>query len=149
MKRLPLLINTILFIAICMLLSYWAMQMFKPKPRPIAAPAGVEVVAPATGQWGNFFGVNAVHENAPSSYQLKGVIVAAKEKDSAAIIAVEGKPTYAIGIGKELSSGVKLQEVHTTHIVVSENGIPKRIDLPQNSLESPNIIKAISPSTQK
>jgi general secretion pathway protein C len=142
MKRLPLIINTILFIAICMLLSYWALQIFKPKPRPIAAPAAAEVVEPAVGQMGNFFGVSAAQENAPSNYQLKGVIVAAKEKDSAAIIVVEGKPTYAIGIGKELSPGVKLQEVHATHIVVSENGIPKRIDLPQNSLESPNIIKS-------
>lgn len=149
MKRLPLIINIVLFVALCVLTSYWVLQIFKPKPRPIVAPMSAEVLEPAMGQWGNLFGVNTVIENAPSNYQLKGVIVAAKAKDSAAIIVVEGKPTYSIGIGKELSPGVQLQEVHTTHIIVSENGIPKQIDLPQNSVNTDGIIPGVLPMKKK
>ncbi len=130
MKRLPLMINILLFALLCMVLSYWGLQIFKPKIRPIQAPVSVESYEPSVGQWGNMFGQSAVAEAAPSSYQLKGVIVARHPRDSVAIIMVEGKPNFTIGIGKELMPGVKLQEVHSDHVVVSESGNTRRIELP-------------------
>ncbi|WP_395012258.1 type II secretion system protein N [Undibacterium sp.] len=130
MKRLPLIINVILFAMLCMLLSFWGLQIFKPKIRPMQAPVSVDSYEPSVGQWGNLFGQSAVAEAAPSSYQLKGIIVAPQTRDSVAIIMVEGKPNFTIGIGKELLPGVKLQEVHRDHVIVSESGITRRIDLP-------------------
>lgn len=130
MKRLPMLATVVSFALLCAVISYWGLQIFKPKIRPIAAPVMTASYEPAVGQWGSLFGQSAVAEIAPSNYQLKGVIVAAKAKDSAAIIAVEGKPTMTIGVGKELLNGVSLSEVHRDHIVVSEAGISRRIDLP-------------------
>jgi general secretion pathway protein C len=130
MKRLPMLATVVSFALLCAVLSYWGLQIFKPKIRPITAPVMTASYEPAVGQWGSLFGQSAVAETAPSNYQLKGVIVAARAKDSAAIIAVEGKPTMTIGVGKELLNGVTLSEVHRDHILVSENGISRRIDLP-------------------
>ncbi|MBC3872257.1 type II secretion system protein N [Undibacterium flavidum] len=130
MKRLPLIINIILFALVCMLLSYWGLQIFKPTIRPIQAPVSVNSYEPNVGQWGNVFGVAARTEVAPSSYQLKGVIVAPRAKDSVAIIVIEGKPNFTIGTGKELIPGVSLKEVHADHVIVSESGIARRIDLP-------------------
>jgi general secretion pathway protein C len=130
MKRLPLIINVILFAMLCMVLSFWGLQIFKPKIRPMQAPVSVESYEPSVGQWGNLFGRSAVAEVAPSNYQLKGIIVAPHARDSVAIIMVEGKPNFTIGIGKELLPGVKLQEVHRDHVIVSESGITRRIDLP-------------------
>lgn len=130
MKRLPLIINVILFAMLCMVLSFWGLQIFKPKIRPMQAPVSVDSYEPSVGQWGNLFGQAAVAEAAPSSYQLKGIIVAPQSRDSVAIIMVEGKPNFTIGIGKELLPGVKLQEVHRDHVIVSESGITRRIDLP-------------------
>lgn len=95
------------------------------------------------GQWGALFGQSAIATAAPSNYQLKGVIVANDERDSVAIIFVEGKPTYAIGIGKELSSNVKLQEVHSDHVIINESGIPKRVDLPHGISPSVGITPAV------
>lgn len=132
MKRLPLFINLCLFAVLCAVLSFWGLHIFKPKIRPIAAPVMAETFEPAVGQWGSWFGQAAVAEAAPSNYQLRGVIVAKREKDSAAIIAVDGRPTLIIGIGKELSPGVVLQEVHADHVMVIEAGAPRRIDLPPN-----------------
>lgn len=130
MKRLPLIINIILFAMLCAVLSFWGLQIFKPKIRPMQAPVSVDSYEPSVGQWGNLFGQSAVAEAAPSSYQLKGIIVAPQSRDSVAIIMVEGKPNFTIGIGKELLPGVKLQEVHRDHVIVSESGITRRIDLP-------------------
>jgi general secretion pathway protein C len=130
MKRLPLIINVILFAMLCAMLSFWGLQIFKPKIRPMQAPVSVDSYEPSVGQWGNLFGQSAVAEAAPSSYQLKGIIVAPQSRDSVAIITVEGRPNFTIGIGKELLPGVKLQEVHRDHVIVSESGITRRIDLP-------------------
>jgi general secretion pathway protein C len=130
MKRLPMLATVASFALLCAVLSYWGLQIFKPKIRPIAAPVMTASYEPAVGQWGSLFGQSAIAEAASSNYQLKGVIVAAHAKDSAAIIAVDGKPTMTIGVGKELSNGVTLSEVHRDHIMVSEAGIGRRIDLP-------------------
>ncbi|MBR7798415.1 type II secretion system protein N [Undibacterium fentianense] len=129
-KRLPIILNIILFGLLCAVLSFWGLQIFKPKIRPIQAPVVVDSFEPAVGQWGSMFGLSAVAESAPSSYQLKGVIVAAKPADSVAIIVVDGKPNFAVKIGKELMPGVKLEEVHASYVMVSESGVPRRIDLP-------------------
>lgn len=132
MKRLPIFINVILFALLCMVISFWAIQIFQPKLRPVVAPVIADSFEPAVGQWGAVFGLAPVASTAPSNYQLKGVIVAGRASDSAAIIVSEGKPPMSIGIGKELASNVTLQEVHPDHIIVSEAGMPKRIDLPQS-----------------
>lgn len=131
MKRLPLIVNLLLTLALCSVLAFWGLRLFTPKLRPVAAPVSVASYEPGVGQWGTLFGQSAVAEAAPSSYQVKGVIVAPRAHDSAAIIVVEGKPTFTIGVGKSLSPGVVLSEVHADHVIVTESGLPRRIDLPQ------------------
>ena len=130
MKRLPLLINVVLFAMLCMVLTYWGMKIFKPTIRPIQAPVTVDNYEPSVGQWGDLFGQSAVAQTAPSSYQLKGVIVSPRNRDSVAIIVIEGQPSFTIGIGKEFTPGVTLREVHADHVIVSEAGVSRRIDLP-------------------
>lgn len=130
MKRLPMIINIILFSMLCVVVTYWGLQIFKPASRPIQAPVSVDGYQPSVGQWGDLFGLSATAQAAPSSYQLKGVIVAANPKDSVAIIVVEGQPNFTVGIGKELMPNVQLQEVHADHVIVNESGIPRRVDLP-------------------
>ena len=131
MKRLPLLMSFVMFVFLCMSLTYWGMQVFKPKVRSVNAPVNTNTVEPGEGQWGALFGSNPLAEATVSNYQLKGVVVAPHALDSAAILSADGKPSQTIAVGKELSPGVILQEVHTTHIVISEAGVVKRVDLPQ------------------
>jgi general secretion pathway protein C len=131
MKRLPLLMSFFLFILFCMSLSYWGMQAIKPKVRSVNAPVSANSFEPGEGQWGSFFGRNPLIEAAVSNYQLKGVVVAVRATDSAAILSADGKPSQTIAVGKELSPGVVLTEVHETHIVIKEAGAIKRVDLPQ------------------
>lgn len=130
MKRLPILVNVVLFAALCAVLAFWGMRFFAPMLRPVAAPTVAASYEPAVGQWGSLFGQAAVVEAGPSNYQVKGVIVAPRVADSAAIIVLDGKPNFILGVGKELSPGVKLKEVHRDHIIVEESGMQRRIDVP-------------------
>lgn len=130
MKRLPLLVNILLFVFLCAVIAFWGMRFFAPKPRPQIAPVSSVTYEPGVGQWGTLFGQAPVVEAGPSAYLVKGVIVAPKASDSSAIVFVEGKPTFILGIGKELSPGVVLREVHSDHIIVAESGMPRRIDVP-------------------
>ncbi len=38
MKRWPLLVSFVLFIALCVSATYWGMQLYKPPVRAVAAP---------------------------------------------------------------------------------------------------------------
>ena len=130
MKRLPLVMSFVMFILFCMSLSYWGMQVFKPKVRSVNAPVNTSTFEPGEGQWGSLFGRNPLVEAAVSNYQLKGVVMAGRSFDSAAILSADGKPSQTIAVGKELSQGVILKEVHETYIVISESGQIKRVELP-------------------
>src|SRR3569833_3447979 len=130
MKRWPTLASFILFIALCASIAYWAMQLFKPPTRPVAAPpAAAQPAANIDAAAGLFGGRSSVA--VASNYQLRGVVVSGAEDESIAILAAEGKPAQAIRANMEVAPGVTVKEVHRGYIVLSENGVSKRVELPQ------------------
>lgn len=132
MKRWPLAATFVLFIALCISAAYWAMQWFKPPPRPVAAPQqvaqqpGVRLDAAAS----LFGGSKAV--TAAGNFQLKGVVVADRMDESVAILSVDGKPAQSVRLNAEVTPGVEVAEVQTNYILLSENGSVRRVDLPEN-----------------
>jgi general secretion pathway protein C len=134
MKRISLILSFVLFIALCVTMSFWVLQFIKPEARKIAAPPATKPVADVESVAGLFGGALAVNAN----YQLKGIVLANPANQSGAIIAVDGKPTQAYRIDAEISPGVKLSEVHSTYILILDNGVSKRVELPQD-FKSPGI----------
>jgi general secretion pathway protein C len=132
MKRLPLVADFILFITLCASLAYWGMQFFKPQSRPVgpppqmAAPSGPRIEAAA-----GLFGGRPAGNVVASNFALKGVIAAGP--NGVAILAADGKPAQAIGVGMEAEPGVTLKEVHATYVLLNEGGVIKRVDLPENA----------------
>ncbi|SDG96247.1 MULTISPECIES: type II secretion system protein N [unclassified Duganella] len=131
MKRLPLIVTVLAVVLLSASLAYWGLQLFKPPQRAITAPPppppmGVNLDA-AKSLFGGQVTVAVV-----SNYQLKGV-VAARGNDSAAIISVDTQPALAIAIGKEVVPGVTVKEVHARHVIISEGGVNKRLDLPSDA----------------
>src|ERR1035437_3652375 len=97
MKRWPLLATFILFIALCASAAYWAMQLFKPAVRPVAAtPKTAKIDYSLDAATGLFGGRKMAALAVASNYALKGVVVARNPRESIAILATDGKPAQAI-----------------------------------------------------
>jgi len=134
MKRLPLLCSVIAFALLCVTVSFWGLRIFKPQNRSVAAPAQQSNIEPGSGQWGSLFGAAPSSQIATSNYQLKGVIIAKRPAESLAIVSANGKPAQSVAIEQQIAAGVVLKEVHEQYVLMSENGVIRRIDLPQNAM---------------
>lgn len=129
-KRLPLLISFILFIVLSASATYWGMHLFKPKPRPVVAPPPppqpdipIEVAA-------GLFGGKLVAQTV-ANFQLKGVIASASGRGGTVVVAVDGKPLRAYGVGDEIMPGVKVEAIYPKYVQIADNGVSKRINLPE------------------
>jgi len=131
MKRWPLVATFVLFIAVCISAAYWAMQLFKPPLRPVAAPPQTVQSAPRLDAAAALFGGRPTIA-AASNFQLKGVIVASHAADSVALLAVGGKPAQAVKTNTEVAPGVKVREVQPRYVLLSEGGVEKRVELPED-----------------
>lgn len=133
MKRLPLVVSFLLFIALCASIAYWAMQLFKPPLRPVAAPpqtAQAEVRPEAAAA---LFGGRAEKAAVASNYQLKGVIFSGSPRDSVAILSADGKPAQAVRVDMEVAPGVTVKEVHREYVLLLDGGATKRVELPESA----------------
>ena len=132
MKRWPHIITFVLFIALCASAAYWAMQLFNPPLRAVAAPPQATQPAPNLNAAAGLFGG---HANAvlASNFQLKGVVVAGNPAESVAILATNGKSPQAIRINAEVVPGVTVKEVNRGYVLLSEGGVIKRVELPENA----------------
>jgi general secretion pathway protein C len=128
MKRLPVLLSFIAVLALSASLAYWAMQLFQPPQRMIApAPPPSAPEARLEAAAGLFGGQQAAI--VASNYQLTGVVAAGDGRRSAAIMVINGKPSQAVPVGRDIVPGVELLEVHPKHVLLSEGGSLKRIEL--------------------
>jgi len=134
MKRLPLITRFILFIALCMSLAYWGMQLFNPPMRAVAAPPASQIIQPAP-KLEAAAGLLGGHSNAvvASNFQLKGVVVASNPMKSVAILAANGKPAQAVRTNAEVLPGVTLKEVNRRFVLLVESGVIKRVELPEDA----------------
>jgi len=131
MKRWPLVATFVLFIAACISAAYWAMQLFKPPLRPVAAPPQTVQIAPRLDAAAALFGGRPTIAVA-SNFQLKGVVVAGNAAESIAILAAGGKPAQVVKTNEEVAPGVKVTEVHPRYVLLSEGGVVKRVELPED-----------------
>lgn len=135
----------LLFVILCASLAYWGMQLFKPAERPVAplpqsAHNRVNVEAAA-----RLFGGHLRETITATNYQLTGVVAPEKGDEAVAIIAVNGKPPQAISVGKEVISGVIVKEVHVRHVVLQENGVLRKLELPEIEIARPGSISGKKP----
>jgi len=133
MKRLPLVASFVLFIALCASVAYWAMQLFKPPLRPVAAPPQAVQAEIRPDAAATLFGGSAQKAAVASNYQLKGIIFSGSPRNSVAILSADGKPAQAVRVETEVAPGVTVKEVHREYVLLSDNGATKRVELPENA----------------
>lgn len=148
MKRVPLIVSFLLFIALCAAIAYWALQLFKPPSRPVAAPPRVARAEVSTDAAAALFGGRPGKAAVASNYQLKGVILSGTARDSVAILSADGKPAQAVSVGLEVVPGVTVKEVHREYVLLSEGGAVKRVELPESAKAQVNLASAAPVGTQ-
>jgi general secretion pathway protein C len=127
MKRLPIVLSLLALIALAASIAYWVLQLYQPPQRPLAPAAQAALPEPTADAAATLFGGQAAAAVA-TNFTLTGVV--ADGRDSVAIIVAEGSPPMALKVGKELTPGVTLAEVHQRYVMLSDGGVMKRIDLP-------------------
>lgn len=132
MKRLPLIASFVLFIALCMSAAYWVMQLFKPPVRAVAALPRTTQPLPSLEVAANLLGGRRTIAVA-SNFQLKGVVVSGNPAESVAILAADGKPGKAFRTNSEVKPGVTVKEVQRGYVLLLENGVGKRVELPEKA----------------
>ena len=132
MKRWPLITTFVLFIALCVSAAYWAMQLLKPPLRAVASPPPSSQSAPRLEAAAGLMGGRSSFAVA-GNFQLKGVVVASDPAESVAILAASGKPPRAFRTNAEVVPGVTVKEVHNSYVLLSESGVIKRVELPENA----------------
>lgn len=133
MKRLPLAVSFVLFVLLCASIAYWGMQLFKPPLRPVAAPPKSTAPEVRPDAATALFGGRAAPAQAASNYQLRGVIFSGNARDSIAILSADGKPPQAVRVDMEILPGVTVKEVHRGYVLLSDNGVTKRVELPEDA----------------
>jgi general secretion pathway protein C len=126
MKRMPLLMTLLALIALVVSAAYWAMQLYKPAQRPLAAAPAASMPDPAIDAAASLFGGQPAAS--ASNYQLVGVVAAGR--DSAAIIVVDNGAPMALKVGKEVVNGLRVQQVFPRYVLLSDG---RRIDIAQES----------------
>lgn len=142
MKRVPLIVSFLLFIALCASMAYWGLQLFKPPTRPVAAPPRMARADVSPDDAAALFGGRAGKVAVASNYQLKGVVLSGTAGDSIAILSADSKPAQAVAVGMEVVPGVSVKEVHRDYVLLSEGGAIKRVDLPENAKLQVNLASA-------
>jgi general secretion pathway protein C len=141
MKRLPLAAVFILFIALSASAAFWGMQLFKPAQRPVAAPPASRIDARPEAA-ASLFGGRLQGMTVASNFELLGVVASGTGKESIAIIAADGSPAEAKRVNSEVAPGVRIKEVHPKYVLLVENGVTKRVDLPESAKGQGNISMA-------
>jgi general secretion pathway protein C len=150
MKRWSVLVSFVLFIALCISLTYWAIKLFKPSVRPVAAPPQARHVEINMAAAAALFGGRPASAAVASNFQLKGVVVADKPDESVAILSTDGKPPQSVAANAEVMPGVTVKEVHPKYVLLSDGGVTKRVELPEGAqqlrIEPANMEAAAQPA---
>ena len=136
MKRWPLLTSFVLFIALCVSATYWGMQFYKPPARPVAAPPPAVQAPPDPRAAVVLFGGRQGPVAVATNYQLRGVVASGTSGESVAILSADGKPPEAVRANREIQPGVIVKEVHPRYVLLQENGVMKRVELPEDAKAS-------------
>jgi general secretion pathway protein C len=122
MKKLSTFVLHLVMLAIvCAAATYWVLRIVTPSaiavPPPLAAPAPREADPILAAR---MFGLVQAAPVAVSNVQLVGVFSAGK--DSAAVLAVDGRPARVVLLGRSVSGGSKLVEVRPEGVTLENNG---------------------------
>lgn len=80
------------------------------------------------------------------------MIIASDRQKAHGLVSANGKPAQSVAIEMQIAPGVVLKEVHEQYVLISDNDVIRRVDLPQmrsniaaNPVRLPTEIIGINP----
>ncbi len=131
MKRFAsVLLHLVMLALVCAIAAYWVIRIMTPPPASAPPPQLGAVLRQAEPVLAaRMFGLlQAAPVQLATNVQALGVFAAGK--DSAAVLAVDGKPARVYLLNQEIASGAKLVEVRKDAVIIEQNGVRRGVSLP-------------------
>lgn len=130
MKLGSALLHLVMLAVVCMIGAYWGVKLLTPMPTaappPVAAPLPRD---PEPVLAARMFGlVQQAASQAASNIQVTGLFAAGRQ--SAALLAVDGKPPRAYVVGQRVSGETVLAEVSADRVVLDTRGARQELPAP-------------------
>ncbi len=130
-------LNNIVTAALLVLLAiacaHWYWIFAAPAGRAPVEPMRADTARPSDAiRRANLFGEPA---GAPAATPVRSDLVlrgiSASRSGGLAVIALDRGRTVTVRAGDEIASGIRLERVLNDHVIVIQNGVPQRVELPQ------------------
>jgi len=129
-KLAALLLHLSMLALVCAIGAYWAIRIFTPAPASVPPPppaAALREADPVLAA--RMFGlVQSAPVKQALNVQALGAYAAGRQ--SAAVLAVDGKPARVYLLNQEVASGAKLVEVRKDAVTIEQGGVYREVMLP-------------------
>lgn len=129
-KSAAALLHLAMFAGVCAIAAYWAIRIMTPAPiaaAPLRSAAAVREADPLLAA--RMFGlVQAAPVQSALSVQPFGVFAAGR--DSAAVLAIDGKPPRVFLLEQEVGGGARLVEVRKDAVTIEQGGARRDYAMP-------------------
>lgn len=124
------LLHLSMFALVCAIATYWVIRILTPAPASAPPPPAAVTLREADPMLAaRMFGlVQAAPVKMALNVQALGVYAAGK--DSAAVLAVDGKPARVYLMNQEVASGARLVEVRKDAVTIEHDGVRRDVALP-------------------
>jgi len=129
-KLAVVLMHLVMLALVCAIGAYWMIRILTPPPASLPPPQAASVLRePDPTLAARMFGlVQAAPVPTTIEIQALGAFVAGK--DSAAVLAVDGKPPRVYLLNQEVAAGGRLVDVRRDAVTVEQGGVRRDVSLP-------------------
>jgi hypothetical protein len=116
---------------VCAIGTYWAIRILTPAPASVPPPQPAAVMREADPVLAaRMFGLVQAAPVVQQALNVQALGAYAAGRDSAAVLAVGGKPARVYLLNQEVSSGARLVEVRKDAITIEQGGVRRELALP-------------------
>ena len=116
---------------VCAIGTYWAIRIVTPAPASVPPPQPAAVMREADPVLAaRMFGLVQAAPVVQQALNVQALGAYAAGRDSAAVLAVGGKPARVYLLNQEVSSGARLVEVRKDAVTIEQGGVRRELALP-------------------
>jgi len=120
---------------VCAIGTYWAIRILTPAPASVPPPQPAAVLREADPILAaRMFGLVQAAPAVQQALNIQALGAYAAGRDSAAVLAVDGKPARVFLLNQEVSNGARLVEVRKDAVTIEQGGVRREVALPPQQM---------------